>query len=510
MTRKHLQLSVPPILVVLTVLVAFTTPVRADVTLPALLADHMVVQRGLPVHVWGMAAPREAVTVAFRGETKSATTDDDGRWSVYLSPAEAGGPFQLTVKATNTIVVNDILVGDVWVASGQSNMEFPMAELVNAQTEIAAAQYPKIRIFMVKHKPADYPLENVESKGWSACTPETVADSSAVAYFFARHLQQKLGVPIGLVESFWGGTAAESWTSLRGLSADAALMPVFAARAKMVAAQSTVALQQQREEREYQQAVEQAKAESKPMPAWHWHPDFAAWAPAALFNGMIAPLTPFAIRGVIWYQGEANSGSDRAPLYARVFQTMIRDWRRAWGEEDFPFLFVQIANWNTSPEGLWPEVRNAQRQALALRNTGMAVTIDIGDPDNIHPKNKQDVGLRLALAARAIAFGEKIEWSGPLYRQVTQEEHALRVWFDHANGLMAKGAAPTAEVTGFEVAGTDGKYSAAQAKIEGESVVVSSLDVPKPVSVRYGWAANPSCNLFNKEGLPASPFQAPE
>ena len=514
MIRRHLQFSVLHIAALLTALVAVAIPARADATLPALLADHMVIQRGLPVHVWGMAAPHEAVAAAFRGETKSAAADDDGRWSVYLSPGEAGGPFQLTVKATNTIVVNDILVGDVWVASGQSNMEFPMTDLANAQTEIAAAQYPKIRLFMVKHKPADYPLEDVESKGWAACTPETVATSSAAAYFFARHLQQKLGVPIGLIESFWGGTAAESWTSLRSLSADAALMPVFAARSKMVAAQSSVALQQQREEREYQQAAEQAKADGKPMPAWHWHPDFAAWAPAALFNGMIAPLTPFAIRGVIWYQGEANSGSDRAPLYARVFQTMIRDWRNAWGEGDFPFLFVQIANWNTSPEALWPEVRDAQRQALVLRNTGMVVTIDIGEPDNLHPKNKQDVGLRLALAARAISYGEKIEWSGPLYRQVTQEDHALRVWFDHAGGLMAKGAAvagaATAEVTGFEVAGADGKYSTAQARIEGESVIVSSAAVPKPVSVRYGWAASPNCNLFNKEGLPASPFQAPE
>jgi sialate O-acetylesterase len=478
----------------------------ADVTLPVLLADHMVVQRGLPVHVWGMAAPHEAVSVAFRGETKAGTADDDGRWSIYLSPGEAGGPFQLTIKATNTVVLNDILVGDVWVASGQSNMEFPMTGLLNAQTEIAAAQYPKIRLFLVKHKPAAYPLENVESKGWAACTPETAADSSAVAYFFARNLQQKLGVPIGLIESSWGGTAAESWTSLHTLGADAALMPVFSARAKMVDEQSTNVVRQQREDVEFQKAVAQAKAEGKPLPWPQWHPDFAAWAPAALYNGMIAPLTPFAIRGVIWYQGEANASPDRAFLYARLFQTMIRDWRNSWGEGDFPFLFVQIANWNTEPGELWPEVRDAQRQALALRNTGMAVTIDIGDPNDIHPKNKQDVGLRLSLAARAITYGEKIEWSGPLYRQITQEEHALRVWFDHANGLMAKGAT----VTGFEVAGLDGKYSPAEARIEGTSVVVSSAAVPTPVSVRYGWAPNPNCNLFNKEGLPASPFQAPE
>jgi sialate O-acetylesterase len=493
--------------VLTTLIAALSAPVHADVTLPAVLADHMVVQRGLPVHLWGMAAPHESVAVTFRGETKSGTADEDGRWSVFLSPGEAGGPFQLSVKATNTLLLNDVLVGDVWIASGQSNMEFPMTELVNAQSEIAAAQYPKIRLFLVKHKPADYPLDDVDSKGWSACTPETVADSSAVAYFFARNVQQKLGVPIGLIESSWGGTPAESWTSLHALSADASLMPVFTARAKTLDSQSTTLLLQQREEHEFQQAVEQAKADGKPLPWRKWHPDFAAWAPAALYNGMIAPLTPFAIRGVIWYQGEANSGPDRAPLYARLFQTMIRDWRNAWGEGDFPFLFVQIANWITEPDGLWPEVRDAQRQTLALKNTGMTVTIDIGDPIDIHPKNKQDVGLRLSLAARAIAYGEKVEWSGPLYRQVTQEEHALRVWFDHASGLMAKGGTA---LIGFEVAGADGKYVAAEAKIDGASVVVSSAAVPGPVSVRYGWADNPKCNLFNKEGLPASPFQAPE
>jgi sialate O-acetylesterase len=505
-TSRLPWLQVPFLLIALTI--ALSAGARADVTVPALLADHMVIQRGLPVHVWGMAAPQEAVSVSFRGETMSVIADDLGRWSIFLSPGEAGGPFQLSIKATNTITLNDILVGDVWVASGQSNMEFPMTGLAHAPVEIAAAQYPRIRLFRGEHKPADYPLENVESKGWAACTPETVADSSAVAYFFARNLQQKLGAPVGLIESSWGGTPAESWTSLRSLAADASLMPVFSVRAKTLAAQSTTVLQFKQEEREFQLAVARATADGKPLPWRPWHPDFAAWAPAALYNGMIAPLTPFAIRGVIWYQGEANTGPDRAPLYAHLFQTMIRDWRSAWGEGDFPFLFVQIANWNTAAEDLWPDVRNAQRQALALHNTAMAVTIDIGDPVDIHPKNKQDVGLRLALAARAIAYGEKVEWSGPLYRQITQAQQgqALRVWFDHANGLAAKGA----ELTGFEVAGADGKYSPAEAKIEGTSVVVSSPAVPKPVAVRYGWAANPNCNLFNQEGLPASPFQAPE
>jgi sialate O-acetylesterase len=504
MIHKTLRLRIPFVLLAFAFLLSLCA--HADVTLTAVLAEHMVVQRGLPVHVWGMAAPQEGVSVMFRGETRSTNADELGRWSLYLAPGEAGGPFQMTVKAANTISLNDVLVGDVWVASGQSNMEFPMKALTNAVTEIAAAQYPKIRIFRVEHRPSDFSRSDVEAKTWVACNPESVADSSAVAYYFARDLHRRLNIPIGLVESFWGGTPAESWTSLRALSADASLMPVFAARSQTTEKREYDLLLLQQEERDFQRAVEQAKADGKPAPGRSWHADFAAWAPAALYNGMIAPLTPFAIRGVIWYQGEANSGPERAPLYARLFQTMIRDWRNAWGEGDFPFFFVQIANWNTAPEDLWPEVRDAQRQALALQNTGMAVTIDIGDPDDIHPKNKLDVGLRLALAARAITYGEKVEWSGPVFRQVTTEEHSLRVWFDHANGLAAKGAA----LTGFEIAGADGKYSAADAKIDGTSVIVSSAAVQTPVSVRYGWAANPNCNLFNKEGLPASPLKAPE
>jgi sialate O-acetylesterase len=504
MIHKTLRLRISFVLFAFAFL--FSVSAHADVTLPSVLAEHMVVQRGLPVHVWGAAAPREGVSVTFRGETRSTSADDLGRWSLYLSPGEAGGPFQMTVKATNTISLNDVLVGDVWVASGQSNMEFPMKALTNADAEIAAAEYPKIRIFRVEHRPSDFPRFDVEAKTWVACNPESVTDSSAVAYYFARDIQRRMNIPIGLVQSFWGGTPAESWTSLRALSADASLMPVFAARSQVAEKRKYDLLLLQQEESDFQRAVEQAKSDGKPAPSRSWHPDFAAWAPAALYNGMIAPLTPFGIRGVIWYQGEANSGPERAPLYARLFQTLIHDWRSAWGEGDFPFLFVQIANWNTAPEDLWPEVRDAQRHALELQNTGMAVTIDIGDPDDIHPKNKLDVGLRLALAARAITYGEKIEWSGPVFRQVTTEEHSLRVWFSHANGLAAKGAA----LTGFEIAGIDGKYSPADAKIDGTSVIVSSAAVQTPVSVRYGWAANPNCNLFNKEGLPASPFKAPE
>jgi sialate O-acetylesterase len=271
----------------------------------------------------------------------------------------------------------------------------------------------------------------------------------------------------------------------------------------MAEAQSTVMLQLAKEEQE----AEQAKAEGKSVPPRAWHPNYASWSPAALYNGMIAPLTPFPIRGVIWYQGESNTGWERASSYGHLFPTLIQDWRRVWGIGDFPFLFVQIANLDTKPEDLWPDVREAQRQALALANTGMAVTIDIGEGGDIHPKNKKDVGIRLALAARAVVHGEKLEYSGPLFRQATREGDALRVWFDHiGTGLLAKGG----DLKGFEVAGEDGVFKPALAQIDEENVLVSSPAVLSPRKVRYGWAANPTCNLYNREGLPASPFRSSE
>ncbi len=477
---------------------------RADVSLPALIADHAVLQRGIPIHVWGNANPGEDVSVAFLTESRTVRADDLGRWSVYLPPHEAGGPFELKIKGNNTIILRDVWVGDVWVASGQSNMEFGLAGADRAEAEIAAARHPGIRLLLVDRNTSDYPLTDVVSKdSWQPCTPESARNFSAVAYFFGREVHEDQNVPVGLIESAWGGTPAESWTSLDALASDASLMPVFAQRAVVADAQAEMLLRLQKEEREYKAAVARAEAEGKPTPFRRWHPDFGAWQPAALYNAMIAPLTPFPIRGVIWYQGESNTPPEKAPLYARLFQTMIRDWRHAWGQGDFPFLFVQIANWNSTD--LWPEVREAQRQTLALRKTGMAVTIDIGDPVNIHPTDKQDVGHRLALAARAIAYAEDVEYSGPALRQVTLEPGSLRVWFDHVTGgLQAKGG----ELKGFEVAGVKGEFSPAEARIEGSTVLVSSPAVEHPRYVRYAWASNPECNLYNGAGLPASPFRA--
>src|SRR5579862_1159146 len=464
---------------------------RGDIGLPAVLAEHMVVQRGLPVHIWGSAAPGENVAVEFRGDTRTATADRLGRWSIFLAPGDAGGPFGLTVRGQNLIELKDVLVGDVWVASGQSNMEMTVQGVAHAQDEIATAKYPRIRLFQALQKVSDYPLEDIAARPWTACSPETIAHFSAVAYFFGRHIQQKLDVPIGLIESDWGGTPADAWTSLHALSGDAALMPVFAEWDHMNNDRATALLE--------------AKAEAARPGQRPWRPNLEnSWMPAGLYNAMLAPLTRFPIRGVIWYQGESNTSAARAPLYSRLFQTMIRDWRRAWGQGDFPFLFVQLANFHTAHDGGWPQVRDAQRQTLALANTGMAVIIDIGDPKNIHPTNKQDVGLRLALAARAIAYGEKLEYTGPLYRQSTPEGSAIRVWFDHAQALRAKGG----DLTGFEIAGANRKFEPASARIDGATVIVSSKDIAAPMYVRYGWSSDPVCNLYNSEDLPASPFQS--
>ena len=468
----------------------------------------MVIQRDQPVHIWGHAAPDEAVSVTFRGATQSTKADPLGRFGVYLAPGDAGGPFDLTVKGNNTIAFKDVLVGDVWIASGQSNMEFKLRQGDNAQAEIAAAKYPKIRRTLIDRKVSDYPVEDAPGQAWMDVNPENAANASAVAYFFARHIQQKEnGIPIGIIETFWGGTPVEAWMSLHAIGADPGLMPIFSEWAKAEEAWPVVEATYQKQLADWNVTSAAAKSSGATVPAQPANPNLrpdGPYLPAGLYNAMIAPFTPFPIKGAIWYQGEANA-NDRpngASLYARAFQAMIRDWRRAWGEGDFPFLYVQLANFKASPA--WADLREAQRQTLSLANTGMAVIIDIGNPDNVHPTDKQDVGLRLALAARVVAYGEKIEDSGPTLRKAVREGAGLRVWFDHGTGgLVAKGGGA---VKGFEIAGADRKFVSAEAHIEGASIVVSNAAVATPVYVRYAYADNPDCNLFNGEGLPASPF----
>lgn len=475
----------------------------AEVTLPKVLASHMVVQRDLPVHVWGMAAPGEDVTVGFRGENRTTQANQLGRWSVYLKPGAAGGPFQMTVGGTvpagaPPITIDDVLVGDVWVASGQSNMEFEMKKSATAAQDLPNANNVRIRLLIVKKRAVDYPVDDIETEGWAASSPDTAKDFSAVAWYFAREIEQREHVPVGVIDSSWGGTPADAWTRLAALGEDAALAPAFDSWGAMTEREEDAKL----EEKDQQRQREEAKAQGKPEPKFPWHPQLDSWGPGMLWNGMIAPLTPFPIRGAIWYQGESNSDLARAPLYKRVFSTMIEDWRRRWGVGDFPFLYVQISNFKSAPTQDWAMLREQQRKTLALRNTAMTVTIDIGNPDNVHPTDKLDVGHRLALAARAISYGDPLEYSGPLFRQATPEGNAIRAWFDHAKGLVAKGGM----VTGFEVAGKDGIFLPARATVDGATVVASSASVAEPVYVRYGWANSPDCNLFDGEGLPASPF----
>lgn len=504
-TRKILFACLPSLL-----LLNANAVLHSEINLPALLSSHMVLQRGQPIHIWGSATPGESVSVDFKNVQQNTIADRLGRWDLSLPPKSAGGPYKLTVKGTNVLELEDVMVGDVWFASGQSNMEMPLAGfpgsavVTNADEEIRNANQPNLRLLIVPHKTSNFPQRDFGPTAWTTCTPETAAKFSAVAYFFGKQLAEREHVTIGLIDSTWGGTPAEAWTSMHSLASDAALMPVFAQWADFADQQTDITAIIEAEKRE----DAAARQENKPAPNHPWHPNPGSWQPAALFNAMVAPAVDFRIKGVIWYQGESNSGAGRASLYEKVLPTLIADWRTNWHQGNFPFLFVQIANFKSGPQETWPIIREAQRRTLSVANTGMAVTIDIGDPDNVHPANKQDVGTRLALAARKLTYGEDIEDAGPLYRQTAVEGSGIRVWFDHTAGGIA--AQTDATVKGFEIAGPDHHFVSANAKIDGETVVVSSNSVAQPKYVRYGWANAPILNLRNGEKLPASPFTSEE
>ena len=484
--------------------IALSADLRADVRVSALFGDHMVVQRDRPIHVWGWAAPGETVSVAFRGEAAVATASPEGRWSIYLEPAEAGGPYDLAIDGENSIRLTDILVGDVWVGSGQSNMDWPLEKCNDAAREIAAAQHPGIRYFKVAQSAAEARKDDVQGE-WRIVTPETAGEFSGIAYFFARHLHGELGVPFGVIQAAWGGTPAQAWTSSRALSGEPKLAEYVAA---FEAQRDAVKPGYDAAFADWERRAAEAEAAGGDAPPRPARPRTLtpSQTPSWLFNGMIAPLTSYPMRGVIWYQGENNANRGEALLYRRLFRSLIEDWRHEWGQGAFPFLFVQLASFAGVAEGsMWPELREAQSMALGLAGTGMAVTIDIGDSADIHPGNKQDAGLRLALAARAIAYGEQgLEFSGPMHRQTTRQGAALRLWFDHAgSGLQSRGA----PLAGFELAGPDGKFVKAEARIAGNSVILTSPDVQVPVQARYAWGDDPEGNLINGAGLPASPFR---
>lgn len=603
-------------------------PAGANVRLPAIISDNMVLQRGAAVPVWGWADAGEKVTVRLGQQRVSTVTGQDERWQVTLKTGKAGGPLTMQITGKNTLTVKNILLGEVWLCSGQSNMATDVSGAKDSAQEIAAAQYPKIRFFKVAFTPMLTPQEDCEGR-WVECSPETAASFSAVGYFFGRMLHRELqGVPVGLIQSAAGGTAAEPWTSQPALATLPqmentieridAMRPKYGAVADDHTWHEAAFSDAAWKEMTLPQCWEQAKVNLDDHNGVLWFRKTidipAAWAgkqlalrfgpiddgdityfnglkvgamgldtpnswltPRAytvpgslvkagraviavrvsdrlgnggftggqesmsiaaaavpqeaivlagtwkyavaanwpkgpdattLYNGMIAPLAPFALRGAIWYQGESNAGN--AGLYRKLLPAMIGGWRQAWGQGDFPFLIVQLPNYmgvSAAPtESAWAELREAQAlTAATVPNTGLAVTIDLGEAENIHPKNKQDVGARLALLALAKTYGQKREYTGPQYYRMTVEGKAIRLHFTHVGtGLLAKDGQP---LTGFAIAGKDGKFVWATATIDGDSVLVSSAQIANPTAVRYAWGDNPVCNLYNTANLPAAPFR---
>ncbi len=490
-------------------LLILAAALRADVTPAPPFQDHAVLQRDKPLPVWGRADPGERVTVAFKGQSVGTTAGADGHWMVYLEPVEASAePAELTITGKNTVTIRDVLVGEVWLASGQSNMEWPVARSADAEKEIAAARFPLIREFNAARTSVMEPAHTVAG-AWKICSPESAGDFSAVAYHFARSLHRRLGVPVGIVNSTWGGTAIEAWLDRFTLQGTAAWPAVDARWQESLAEFEERKVNHPLEMAAWREAEEKARTAGTPNPLpWPRAPvgPGTPYAPAGLFNGMIAPLQPFALRGVIWYQGESNWR--RPDEYAGLFPAMIRAWRAHWNDDRLPFLFVQLAGYQVpdDPSGRgWAWLREAQAAALALPATGMAVAIDIGEPKDIHPRNKQEVGRRLALLARTGVYELPGDAHGPVFASVQREGAALRVRFRHvADGLTAEKKPPQA----LEVAGADRKFYPATGRIERDTLVVSAPEVREPVAVRYAWSNHPEANLFGGNGLPVAPFRS--
>ena len=499
----------------------------ADVRLPSLFSDHMVVQAERSIAVWGWAAPGEAVNVALGDRTAAATADVQGKWVARLAtPAASRASHTLVVRGTNTLTIRDVLVGEVWLCSGQSNMEMQLkglhGQVDRADAEIAAADFPQIRMFQPDEVYDIYqlkvPPEAVQPDlpgKWIVCTPATAAKFIALGYFFAREVHQSLGVPVGLVHSSVGGTPIEAWTSREAQAAVPALAPLLADWKKRLAGYDPAVEQAASlaARRTWQQQANAAKATGAAAPkAPAAFKNLRVSTPAGLYHAMIAPLIPFTFRGVLWYQGERNAAGTFTGLYGLQLRTMIADWRTRWGDELY-FAVVQLANFQkeqqaaSEPNGWGVAVREGQRRALDVPRTGLAITIDLGGVTAGHPTNKAEFAHRLALLALHDVYQQPIAiWSGPVFRSARRQGETMLLEFDHATGLAARSGA----VRGFALAGADGKFVWADARIEGTAVVVSSPVVKEPAVVRYGWAANPIGNLVNSAGLPASPFSSDE
>jgi sialate O-acetylesterase len=494
------------LLLIAVALLAGQFAVRAEVQPHPLFTDGAVLQRGVSVPVWGKAKSGEQVTVEFCGQTAKATADADGNWKVSLKKLTAGGPFKMVIHGENTITLTNVCVGEVWVCSGQSNMGFTLNSAENAAAAIAASADPQLRLFKVPMVTADTPQYSVNA-AWAVSETNTTPGFTAVGYFFGRDLRKALGVPVGLIMTAWGGSYAEAWTDHATLAKVCpAAFERYEASIKGYDPEKAKA-NFEKAKANYKLAVAKAKAAGKPLPNAPRQGDDPRTTknrPSVLFNAMLAPLQPFAIRGAIWYQGESNAGHSKE--YQTLFPAMIANWRATWGLGDFPFFFVQIAPYIGQP----PEIREAQLISWQKTpNTAMAVITDHGNPTNIHPTAKEPVGGRLALAARALTYGEKLEYSGPVFHKMKIKGDKAVLSFDHlGGGLVAKdGALKGFTIAGAAAAGASNQFVHADAVIVGDTVVVSSPEVKRPVAVRYGWANVPEINLFNKADLPATPFR---
>lgn len=493
--------------------ILFAVSASADVKLPAMFSDHAVLQRDMAVPVWGWAEPGEEVTVSIAGQTHRATADDKGKWRVKLKPLAVGDPLTLVAEGKNRIERKDILVGEVWVCSGQSNMEWTVANSSNSDLELAAADHPKIRVMTIAGQGSQTPVEDCDGR-WELATPETIKDFSAVGYFFGRELEEKLGVPIGLIDNSWGGSACDAWIPREKFSGNPMLEPVLERWAKTEAEWNEDEAREKHESAlaKWQKRADEAKAAGEPEPPGRPrfnNPMTGNARPANLYHARLGPVMPYGIRGVIWYQGETNAG--RAYQYREMFPLMISSWREAWGQGDFPFYFVQLADFMAEkPEpgdSGWAELREAQTMTQdKLPNTGQAVIIDLGEASDIHPRNKLEVAKRLARWALGKSYGQKVAVESPRYESMERSGNKIILKFkDVDRGLRA---VDNGKLLGFAIAGEDRMWTWADAKVvDKDHVEVSSEKVSDPVAVRYAWADNPVCNLYSSAGLPATPFR---
>ncbi|MDQ8187915.1 sialate O-acetylesterase [Pelagicoccus sp. SDUM812002] len=496
-----------PLTLALIVACAIANPLGAKLSVPNVFTDHMVLQRDQANPIWGSSTPNDDITVTLAGNVISTRADRDGSWRAKLPPLPAGGPHTLSIKGSDFIEINDVLVGEVWFCSGQSNMEWPLISSYGAEVEIAAANQPQIRLLSVERNGADTPQEDIDGV-WQVCSPETAQHFSAIGYFYGKTLNDALDVPIGLIDNAWGGSMAESWIPLDTLAADERYAPLLEHWEERLA---------NFDEEAYEAFLLEFKeweAAGYPQPGLNWnntvHPVTGQHRPANIYNGMVHPFTGYGIRGVIWYQGESNGG--RADQYKHLFPLLVETWRDKWGQGDFPFYWVQLADYgseaNEPGENGWAELRDAQTSSMdLLANSGQAVIIDIGEGRDIHPRNKMTVANRLVRWPLAKDYGFDIAYQSPRYKSMELDGNKIRITFDHVSdqGLYSF---DTTEIKGFSIASDDQNFVWAEAKmVDKNTVEVWSKEIEAPTAVRYGWAQNPVVNLYDRNGLPVTPFR---